>query len=774
MNKKLIAIFALALFFLPVKILAVAPVPIINFISSTPSDNYKTSSTSAIIKINSDQALLNATLYFGLPNGDFEFGNLNNWITGGAVPWKIVSDFKYGGSNSAKNGDININEQSWLKRTVDIRTTSTVSFFWSANSNEGHAYLRFFIDNVEQNNITSNIAWEQKTYLLSPGVHELKWQYDEDGLHNDIVNDAWLDNVDINAISTSSAMILADSSTTASYILNDLSEGQYYYQVRARSVGGWATTSQQMLIIDQTAPVLTLNGSSTVTMPAGSIYTDMSASAVDNIDTNIVSNIVTSTNLNVNVAGTYYYNYSVSDSAGNTATTTRTIIVDENTTPAPSIFSFSNPINFYNKSNVAFSGTSTYGNLLYYYISDSVTTISGTTTIDGSGDFSASGINLSSLSDGVITLTVNASDADGNLSNTAETSTVKDTILPTSTVNTIVSPTNTSTQTISGTKSAGSSVWVNGTQIILADGLTTWSFVKNLSVGINTLNIISIDENGNQSVTSTVAINYDNSIPAVSFGSLPALSTSDNSTNITIGGTGVVIYKYQLDSGAISAEIAVSNNLVLSSLSASAHTLSVWGKNLAGTWQTTSSDYTWTVTSNGSVGGGGGSGGSGGNSGGGSGGSIIPVLPVVPTDPTIQQKIIDQTNQNNTASGVSEIAKEKVLGVKIYANGSYLRGVGNKLYILELGQKKYLGKLALKYKTYKSKKVLDVTVDVLSAYPDWRAEGTLMRAPDNKIYVLEKGMKRHITTIAELKSKKYKGKKINNLSQEILDLYPTK
>ena len=50
-------------------------------------------------------------------------------------------------------------------------------------------------------------------------------------------------------------------------------------------------------------------------------------------------------------------------------------------------------------------------------------------------------------------------------------------------------------------------------------------------------------------------------------------------------------------------------------------------------------------------------------------------------------------------------------------------------------------------------------------------EGSLLRGPDKKIYVISGGNKVRVASLAELK--KYKGKKINNVSQSELDRYPT-
>lgn len=80
--------------------------------------------------------------------------------------------------------------------------------------------------------------------------------------------------------------------------------------------------------IDATAPVVTLTGDSTVTVEGGAPYDDAGASATDTRDGTLTP-AITSNTVNVAVAGTYSVTYSATDTAGNTGTATRTVIVTE-------------------------------------------------------------------------------------------------------------------------------------------------------------------------------------------------------------------------------------------------------------------------------------------------------------------------------------------------------------------------------------------------------------------------------------------------------------
>lgn len=84
--------------------------------------------------------------------------------------------------------------------------------------------------------------------------------------------------------------------------------------------------AQAQTISDTTKPVITLLGTSPMTIARGSVFTDPGATATDNLDGNITERIIKSGKVNTNVMGTYYINYDVNDSSGNKAITKTRII----------------------------------------------------------------------------------------------------------------------------------------------------------------------------------------------------------------------------------------------------------------------------------------------------------------------------------------------------------------------------------------------------------------------------------------------------------------
>ncbi|MFV9549561.1 immunoglobulin-like domain-containing protein [Algibacter sp. PT7-4] len=82
---------------------------------------------------------------------------------------------------------------------------------------------------------------------------------------------------------------------------------------------------------DTTAPIISLLGASVINLNVGDVYTELGATATDNIDGDITASIVIAGDVvNTNIAGSYNVTYNVSDAAGNLATeVSRSVIVSE-------------------------------------------------------------------------------------------------------------------------------------------------------------------------------------------------------------------------------------------------------------------------------------------------------------------------------------------------------------------------------------------------------------------------------------------------------------
>lgn len=173
--------------------------------------------------------------------------------------------------------------------------------------------------------------------------------------------------------------------------------------------------------------------------------------------------------------------------------------------------------------------------------------VNGTPATIAEGRFSA----LVPLTSGYNTLTAIARDRLGNVSTTSIRVFVPlSSQMPAKpTVGTVGDPiptlTTLSSLTIGGTKTPGTSVWINGVQVVAASDATTWTAVVNLVEGDNALVIVTHNASGIPSTPTTITIVVDNEPPVLTFSPPPKTNfnpvtlkgrVDDSLTTVTING----------------------------------------------------------------------------------------------------------------------------------------------------------------------------------------------------------------------------------------------
>ncbi len=119
--------------------------------------------------------------------------------------------------------------------------------------------------------------------------------------------------------------------------------------------------------------------------------------------------------------------------------------------------------------------------------------------------------------------------------------------------------------------------------------------LTSLTEGPHALSVFGIDAAGNvQTIATTFSWTIDTTPPVAQ---LPAITSPSDSASLTVSVSGVVAYKYALDSGAWSSETDVSVAIAITALSEGSHTLDVIGRDAAGNWQDIASptSRTWVV-----------------------------------------------------------------------------------------------------------------------------------------------------------------------------------
>lgn len=131
----------------------------------------------------------------------------------------------------------------------------------------------------------------------------------------------------IATLSLNESWAVTNNSGSTSYIFSGNGEFIFEYQ---DSVGNTGAMTASVTWIDTTPPTITLNGSGTLSGYVGTSYTDAGATWNDVVDG--TGTLIWSWIVDTALAGTYIITYTVTDTAGNTSTTNRTITISNKPT----------------------------------------------------------------------------------------------------------------------------------------------------------------------------------------------------------------------------------------------------------------------------------------------------------------------------------------------------------------------------------------------------------------------------------------------------------
>ena len=170
-------------------------------------------------------------------------------------------------------------------------------------------------------------------------------------------------------------------------------------------------------ITDQSPPVISLIGASSMTLNVGDIFTDPGHTVTDNVNAGLIATVTGS--VNTATVGTYPLNYNISDAAGNAAiTVTRSVTVQDSAAPV-----VTPPANI----TVAATNASGTANTVTA-IATFLTAATATDAVDGSRPVSHDAPVTFPL--GLNTVTFSATDLSGNIGQATATVTVEDQSAP--------------------------------------------------------------------------------------------------------------------------------------------------------------------------------------------------------------------------------------------------------------------------------------------------------------------------------------------------------
>ena len=299
--------------------------------------------------------------------------------------------------------------------------------------------------------------------------------------------------------------------------------------------GNQATATRTVNVVDTTAPVITLVGDSQVNLEVGSTYTDAGATASDNYDGDISSQIVVVNNVDVNTLGSYTVTYSVSDSSSNAASVvTRTVNVVDQTAPTITILG-DNPATIEAGSTYTDAGATATDN----YNNDVTSSITASSTVD-------------SNTIGSYTVTYTVSDASGNQATAVRTVIVEDSTPPTI----ALIGSNPVTVEAGSTYTDAGATATDAYDGDLTSSITTTSDVDVNTVGTYTVTYTVSDSSANSATASRTVNVVDTTAPVITIIGANPVDVDLGATYSDAGATATDVHD-----GDLTSSITVSSNV---------------------------------------------------------------------------------------------------------------------------------------------------------------------------------------------------------------------
>ena len=127
---------------------------------------------------------------------DFETGDFTkwDWTFSGNANWIIDSNTHYDGSYSARSGVITHDQSTSMSITLNCSESGTISFYRKISSEPSYDYLRFYVDDVQQDQWCGEEDWTYEAYYVnSAGSHTFRWTYGKDGSESNGSDCGWID-----------------------------------------------------------------------------------------------------------------------------------------------------------------------------------------------------------------------------------------------------------------------------------------------------------------------------------------------------------------------------------------------------------------------------------------------------------------------------------------------------------------------------------------------------------------------------------------------------
>lgn len=114
----------------------------------------------------------------------------------GDLPWGPQFLYSHDGNDAARSGAIQDLQTSEM--STSVIGPAKLSFYWGISSEADYDYLRFYIDDIEQEAISGEVGWTLREHDIPAGTHTLKWAYIKDDFVRSGLDAAFVDQFHLN------------------------------------------------------------------------------------------------------------------------------------------------------------------------------------------------------------------------------------------------------------------------------------------------------------------------------------------------------------------------------------------------------------------------------------------------------------------------------------------------------------------------------------------------------------------------------------------------
>ncbi|KAJ6242830.1 transmembrane protein [Anaeramoeba flamelloides] len=165
-----------------------------------------------------------------------------NFTIGGNSDWYEQKEYYYYENDAARSGDCKDNEESWF--STEISDIAYISFYWKVSSELNYDFLRFYIDGELQDQISGEVDWIKKGYLVEKeSTHTLKWEYSKNGWDSDKVgmDCGWVDKLVLEDFDT--GITLGEALDNQDLTFTTGGDSDWYVQEKYYRIGNSAVRS---------------------------------------------------------------------------------------------------------------------------------------------------------------------------------------------------------------------------------------------------------------------------------------------------------------------------------------------------------------------------------------------------------------------------------------------------------------------------------------------------------------------------------------------------